>query len=67
VQDHGLERPTPQQWEEAVNMLMQVQRTLVASIDSGVLEAHDHHVLGLPSALEGATPAVLGLKLLFTR
>nr|WSS66834.1 hypothetical protein OG491_00165 [Streptomyces sp. NBC_01175] len=39
-----------------VSMLMEVQATLASSIDSGVVEDHDHHVLGLPSGLAGATP-----------
>ncbi|MFD0287646.1 hypothetical protein [Streptomyces lutosisoli] len=49
-------RPTPERWKGTVDMLMEVQRALVDSIDSGVVEDHDHHVLGLPSGLEGATP-----------
>ncbi|MFE7757622.1 hypothetical protein [Streptomyces sp. NPDC057429] len=49
-------RPTPEQWEDVVNMLMEVQGTLAASIDSGVVEDHDHHVLGLPSGLAEAVP-----------
>lgn len=48
---------TSEQWESAMNMLMAVQHILVASIDSGVMEDHDHHVLGLPSGLEGGVPA----------
>lgn len=56
MQEERSERPTPEQWENAVNTLMEVQHTLAASIDSGAVEDHDHHVLGLPSGLEGAAP-----------
>ncbi|MET9952411.1 hypothetical protein ABZ135_12805 [Streptomyces sp. NPDC006339] len=51
-----MERPTPQEWDDVLAMLTEVERTLVASVDSGVVEDHDHHVLGLPSGIEGAAP-----------
>ncbi|MGA4980261.1 hypothetical protein [Streptomyces cinereoruber] len=51
-----MKRPTPQEWDDVLAMLMEVQRTLSASIDSGVVEDHDQHVLGLPSGVEGAAP-----------
>ncbi|MGW7825110.1 hypothetical protein ACWGLF_45660 [Streptomyces puniciscabiei] len=55
MREHA-ERPSSQQWDDVVAMLMTVQRTLTASVDSGVVENHDLHVLGLPSGIEGATP-----------
>ncbi|MFE0777818.1 hypothetical protein [Streptomyces sp. NPDC058861] len=51
-----MERPTSQEWGDVLAMLMQVQHTLSASVDSGVVEDHDQHVLGLPSGVEGAAP-----------
>ncbi|MFJ8620887.1 hypothetical protein ACIRD4_34455 [Streptomyces clavifer] len=56
MQEQRSQRPTPEQWEDVVSMLMKIQGTLVASIDCGVVEDHDHHVLGLPSGLAGAVP-----------
>lgn len=56
MQGRRSDRPTPEQWRSAVDMLLEVQRTLAGSIDSGVVEDHDHHVLGLPSGLQGAVP-----------
>lgn len=48
--------PTPEQWQHAIDQLLEVQRTLVASIDSGQVEEHDHHIVGLPSGIGGAMP-----------
>ena len=56
MQEDRSARPTSQEWKSAVDMLTEVQRTLVASIDSGIVEDHDQHVLGLPSGIEGAMP-----------
>ncbi|WP_143664992.1 hypothetical protein [Streptomyces sp. TLI_55] len=39
-----------------MELLKAVEGTLAESIDSGVVEDHDHHVLGLPSGLEGGAP-----------
>lgn len=49
-------RPTPAEWEHAVELLLEVQRTLAASVVSGCVEEHDHHIVGLPSGVEGAMP-----------
>jgi len=67
-------RPTPDEWKHATGMLLEVQRTLAASINSGCVEEHDHHIVGLPSGVEGAMPggsrveaalhAVMGARLL---
>lgn len=37
-------------------MLLAVERTLAGSIESGVLEAYDQQVIGMPSALAGSMP-----------
>jgi hypothetical protein len=37
-------------------MLLEVQRILADSVVSGCVEEHDHHIVGLPSGVEGATP-----------
>jgi hypothetical protein len=49
-------QPTPDQWKHAIGMLLEVQRILAASVDSGRVEEHDHHIVGLPSGVEGAMP-----------
>jgi len=66
--------PTPAEWKHAVNLLLEVQRTLAASVDSGFIEAHDRQIVGLPSGVEGGMPggarieaalhAVMGARLL---
>jgi hypothetical protein len=55
VREHRLRRPSTRQWDDVVTMLTTVQRTLAASIDSGTVEDHDLHILGLPSGIDGAT------------
>lgn len=52
----GNAQPTPEEWKRAIEMLLEVQRTLAASVISGVVEEHDHHILGLPSGVEGSMP-----------
>ncbi|MFE9812445.1 hypothetical protein [Streptomyces sp. NPDC005548] len=49
-------RPTPGEWKRAIEMLLEVQRTIVASVESGCVEEHDHHIVGLPSGVEGTMP-----------
>ena len=49
-------RPSPQEWQRAADMLLEVQRILVDSIASGSVEESDHHIVGLPSGVEGSTP-----------
>jgi hypothetical protein len=49
-------QPTPDEWKRVIGMLLDVQRTLAASADSGCVEEHDHHIVGLPSGVEGAMP-----------
>jgi len=49
-------RPSAEEWEYAVDMLLQVQRTLAASVASGHVEEYDHQIVGLPSGVEGAMP-----------
>lgn len=56
MQDRRSDRPTPERWKKTVELLMAVEDTLADSIGSGVVEDHDHHVLGLPSGLEGGSP-----------
>lgn len=48
--------PTSDEWHRAIEMLREVQRILVASVDSGRVEENDHHIIGLPSGIEGAMP-----------
>ncbi|MFC9497730.1 hypothetical protein [Streptomyces sp. NPDC056982] len=48
--------PTPDEWERALGMLLEVQRILATSVVSGCVEEHDHHIVGLPSGVEGGTP-----------
>jgi hypothetical protein len=67
-------RPTPAEWKRAIEMLLEVQRTLAASVVSGCVEEHDHHIVGLPSGVQDAMPggarieaalhAVMGARLL---
>ncbi|MCZ0983512.1 hypothetical protein O1L60_42665 [Streptomyces diastatochromogenes] len=56
MQENSEGRPTLKQWEDALDMLMEVQHTLAASVVSGVVEDHDQHVLGLPSGVSEAPP-----------
>jgi hypothetical protein len=50
------QRPTPEEWERARALLLEVQRTLADSVRSGCVEEHDHHIVGLPSGVEAAMP-----------
>jgi hypothetical protein len=71
---HQPSGPTPDEWKRAVEMLLEVQRTLAASVDSGCVEENDHHIVGLPSGVQDAMPggarieaalhAVMGARLL---
>jgi hypothetical protein len=71
---HQASQPTPDEWKRAIDMLREVQRTLVASVDSGCVEENDHHIVGLPSGVQDAMPggarieaalhAVIGARLL---
>jgi hypothetical protein len=56
MSNHQTHQPTPEQWKHAVDMLLEVQRILVDSVVSGCVEEHDHHIVGLPSGVEGAMP-----------
>lgn len=49
-------RPTPAEWKRAVDMLLEVQRTLADSVVSGCVEENDHHIVGLPSGVQGGMP-----------
>ena len=49
-------QPTPDEWNRAVGLLLEVQRTLAASVASGTVEEHDHHIIGLPSGVKGGMP-----------
>jgi hypothetical protein len=49
-------KPTPDEWQQVINMLLEVQRTLADSIESGCVEEHDHHIVGLPSGVQDSTP-----------
>lgn len=44
------------EWQYAYNLLLEVQRILCHSIESGHVEEHDHHIVGLPSGIPGAPP-----------
>ncbi|MFE6474642.1 hypothetical protein [Streptomyces rochei] len=49
-------QPTPDEWKRAIEKLLEVQSILAESIVSGTVEEHDHHIVGLPSGVEGAMP-----------
>lgn len=53
---HQPSGPTPAEWKRAVDLLLEVQRTLAGSIVSGCVEEHDHHIVGLPSGVESSMP-----------
>lgn len=48
--------PTAEEWQDAIAMLPEVQRTLAGSVMSGRVEDHDRHIVGLPSGVMGAMP-----------
>lgn len=54
--DDQTPQPTAAEWQHAINLLLQVEDVLADSIASGRVEQHDHHIIGLPSSVEGATP-----------
>jgi len=50
------ERPAWEEWERAIDMLLEVQRTLAESVRCGQLEDHDHQIVGLPSGVGSSMP-----------
>lgn len=48
--------PSSREWQFVRDILLAVERTLADSIDSEIIEAHDHRATGMPSALADALP-----------